>query len=181
METAPPHKAKCSRRDGRRMWRAFLATLCLIILSSVAGRQLYGMIPPAAVWGLIAGGGLAVLLALAFLYKGPLPRGALITGSILGAGAFTAAVFAGAMTIAEITHVVLFGALGLILAPLAPRLALPLLLAVSVGDELLQALLPWRVGSLPDVAFNVISGFGSYGLVRYHRRISPAPHGAVTP
>jgi VanZ family protein len=45
-----------------------------------------------------------------------------------------------------------------------------LLLAASAGDEFLQALLPWRVGSLPDVAFNVVSAFGSYALVRYHRR-----------
>ncbi len=167
--------------DGLHMWCAFLGVLGLIILSSAAGRQFYEMIPPAAVWALIAGGGLAVVLALAFLYQGPLPRRTLITGIVLGAGAFTAAVFAGAMTVAEITHVVLFGALGLILAPLAPRLALPLLLAVSMGDELLQALLPWRVGSLFDVAFNVISAFGSYGLVRYHRRASPAPQGAGSP
>ncbi len=47
-------------------------------------------------------------------------------------------------------------------------LALPLLAAVSAGDELLQSLLAWRVGSLFDVAFNVISASGGYGLVRYH-------------
>ena len=181
MKAGASDARKHDRHHSLHMWRAFLAMLGLIILSSVAGRQLYGMIPPAAVWALIAGGGLLVILALAFLYEGPLPRRALITGVILGAGAFTAAVVAGAMTIAEITHVVLFSALGLILSPLAPRLALPLLLAVSAGDELLQALLPWRVGSLFDVAFNVISGFGSYGLVRYHRRASPAPQGAVSP
>ncbi len=70
METAPPHKAKGRRLDGPRLWRAFFGVLGLIILSSVAGRQLHGMIPPAAVWALIAGGGLLVTLALAFLYEG---------------------------------------------------------------------------------------------------------------
>jgi hypothetical protein len=171
---------KPAGRDGLGMWNAFLGVLGLIVFASLAGRQLYEMIPTVAVWALVAGGGLGVLVALAILYEGALPRRALIIGIALGSVAFAAAVFAGAMTVAEIAHVVLFGALGLILSPLAPRLALPLLLAVSAGDELLQAFLPWRVGSLFDVALNVICGFGSYALVRYHRLTAPA-HQAGSP
>ena len=151
------------------MWRAFLVVLVMIVLSSIAGRQIYGLFPPAVVWALIAGSGLAVFVAAAVVYKGPLPRRALTIGIALGAAAFVLAVFAEAITPAEIAHVVLFGSLGTTLSPLVPRLALPLLVAVSAGDELLQALLPWRVGSLFDVAFNVVSAFGSYGLVRYHK------------
>lgn len=85
------------------------------------------------------------------------------------------------MTPAEITDAVLFGERGIALTPMAPRMALPILLVVSAGDELLQALLPWCVGSLLDVTYNVISAFGSYGLGRYHRLAVLAPEGAGWP
>ena len=159
-----------ARRNRSRVWLAFLGVLLLIVLSSLAGRQLYELIPRAAVWAIIALGGFAGVLAVAFVYQGPLPRWGILTGAIIGAAAFVLAVLAGALTPAEIMHVVFFGALGAVVAPVAPRLALPLLLAASAGDGFLQALLPWRVGSLPDVAFNVVSAFGSYALIRYHRR-----------
>ena len=150
------------------MWRAFLVVLVMIVLFSIAGRQIYELFPPPVIWALIAGSGLAVFVAAAVIYDGSLPRRARTIGIALGATAFVLAVFAGAMTPAEIAHVVFFGTLGAILSPLAPRLALPLLAAVSAGDELLQALLPSRVGSLFDVVFNVVSASGGYGLVRYH-------------
>ncbi len=73
------------------------------------------------------------------------------------------------MTPAEITHAALFGARGIALTSMAPRMAPPILLAVSAGDELLRAVLPWRIGSLLDAACNVISAFGRYGLGRYPR------------
>lgn len=73
------------------------------------------------------------------------------------------------MTPAEITHAALCGARGIALTPMAPRSALPILLAVSASDELLRAVLPWRVGSLLDVAYNVISAFRRYGPGRYPR------------
>lgn len=56
------------------------------------------------------------------------------------------------MTPEEMTHAALLGARGIALTPMAPRMAPPILLAVSAGDELLRAVLPWRVGSLLDVA-----------------------------
>lgn len=180
MRPAPPNTREPVAGSNRQhMWPAFLGVLALITVSSLAGRQLFEMIPLSAVWALIASGCLAALLAMAFLYHGPLPRRALITGILLAAAAFIAAVLAGAMTPAEIAHVVFFGTLGGILSPLAPLFALPLLAAVAAGDELLQALLPWRVGSLIDVALNVVSAFGGYGLVRYHE--STRAGRAVTP
>jgi len=101
----------------------------------------------------------------------------LTTGIVVRAAGFFDAEFAGAMTPAEITHAALFGARRIALTPMAPRMAPPILLAVSASDELLQALLPWRIGSLLDVACNVISAFGRYGLGRYDRLAILAPEG----
>ena len=103
------------------MWRAFLVVLVMIVPSSIAGRQIFELFPPPVIWALIAGSGLAVFVAAAVIYKGPLPRRALTIGITLGATAFVLAVLAGAMTPAEIAHVVFFGTLGAILSPLAPR------------------------------------------------------------
>ena len=169
MESSSPDMYRSLTEPRRRgMWRAFLVVLVMIVPSSIAGRQIFELFPPPVIWALIAGSGLAVFVAAAVIYKGPLPRRALTIGITLGATAFVLAVLAGAMTPAEIAHVVFFGTLGAILSPLVPRLALPLLAAVSAGDELLQALLPWRVSSLFDVVFNVVSASGGYELVRYH-------------
>lgn len=49
MESATPPASKLNRRDRPHMWCAFLGVPGLILLSSLAGRQLYEMIPPAAV------------------------------------------------------------------------------------------------------------------------------------
>lgn len=155
----------------RRTGWNFLVVLALIAFSSIAGRQIYSLFPPFAIWALIATGSLAAVVFLAFLYKGPLPRWLLVAFVLAGAAVFVLAVFAGAMMPPEIAHVVLFGALGAVISPLAPRIALPVLAAVSGGDELLQALLPWRVGSLIDVALNAVSAIGGYTLVRLHEQV----------
>ena len=54
------------------MWRAFLVVLVMIVLSSIAGRQIYELFPPPVIWALIAGSELAVFVAAAVIYDGSL-------------------------------------------------------------------------------------------------------------
>ena len=134
-----------------------LAIILLIAAASIGGLQLTALVPAGLQKGFIVSLG-AVALALLGL-KARQGQRALTVGLalMLGVLAFLLYWF-GLLRIAEFMHVAMFGALGMALAPARPLSALAIVAVVSIGDEALQALLPYRVGSLADVGLNFASG-----------------------
>lgn len=65
----------------------------------------------------------------------------------------------------ELVHVFLFGALGYFLVESSASYKFFWILALGVGDELLQWILPWRVCDMRDIVLNIISA--SVGILVY--------------
>lgn len=70
----------------------------------------------------------------------------------------------------ELIHIFFFGALGFSLRQDAKRKTLEdefflFGLIVCISDELLQSLLPWRVGDVRDVVLNIVSFILGYFIV----------------
>jgi hypothetical protein len=139
--------------------------IAIIASSSAFGQQAYTATPRPIFWGI-----LAVIMAATFAaISSRLPRGALtlplaIVVTTIGI-VIASAVSSGILTPAELTHVPLFGGLGATLyAKPRQRDAILWLAAVSVADEIFQALLPYRTGTIQDVALNIGSGLAGYFL-----------------
>ena len=158
------------KRDWQGMPRArrlaASGTLAFIAGASLAGQQVFFL--AAGKPGLLIGASAIVAVAvLGFLtrqrssYRWPMTALLLSAAAILGT-----LYWLEFLKVAELMHVGMFGVLGALVAPMRPVSAVTLIAAVAVGDELLQALLPYRVGSPIDVALNLASGVPVYLVSR---------------
>ena len=136
-----------------RLLQLWCLTALWIPLLSVTGRPLLRWVDgwlsrPVLAWLL----GTMVVAALAWaVYR--LGRYRLLIG--LTAALMTVAVLWWVPRGEERLHFLLFGALGYLgVSALGPWRSLAACMLLAVGDELLQALLPDRVGDLRDVAMN---------------------------
>jgi hypothetical protein len=139
--------------------------IAIIASSSAFGLQIYTATPRPIFWGVLA----AIMAAILAMIARRLPQGAVTLPLALAVAAaaiaLVSAVASGVLTPAEVMHVPLFGGLGATLyAKCDQKHAFLWLAAVSVGDEVLQAILPYRTGSIQDVALNFVSGLAGYFL-----------------
>jgi predicted histidine transporter YuiF (NhaC family) len=139
--------------------------LAVIAASSAFGLQIYTWTPRVIFWGILAVVIIAVVLILAYrLPKGVVTR-PLVLMTTAACVALAAAVASGVLTPAEVIHVPLFAGLGATIQRKdRHRNVLVWLAAASVGDEVFQAILPYRTGSVQDVALNFASATAGYFL-----------------
>jgi hypothetical protein len=157
----------------RRRLRLASGIVAVIAAASLLGHQALGLLPKGVLAPVIAGLGV-ILLTLAA--KAARPERLRLAALFLSSVALIAllSVHAGLLTVAELTHVAFFGGLGFALGPARPPYAIAALTMVSAGDEALQALLPYRIGSLADVGLNLVSALVFYGGWRtFGQRTSP--------
>ena len=143
-----------------RFFRSF-ALITMIVAASLAGQQVLEALPQDKLWLLPPGAG-GVLLAVPLLCKNRPQRTAAIGGMMVVVSIVGLLLWLHILRLAELTHIVMFAALGASLAHLSPKLALGIVVTIAAGDEALQAFLPYRVGSLADVALNIASGIPGY-------------------
>jgi len=135
----------------------------VIALCSLLGRQIFNQIlhyldRRALEYIIFAFGAFAALLLIT--------RRGWLTSTVLLGILFLAHLFFAAE---ELIHIFFFGALGMSLKADSRACEdnsefLILGMIVSIADELLQSILPWRVGDLRDVALNLVSFLFGYIL-----------------
>lgn len=150
------------------------ALITIIVAASFVGQQVLEALPEDKLW-LLALGTAGVLLAAPLLCENRVKRVAAIGGMMVVSSIAALLLWLNILRLAEVTHVVMFAALGASLAHRAPKLAVTIIVAVAAGDEALQAFLPYRVGSFRDVALNVGSAIPGYFAWAYCGR-EPRQH-----
>lgn len=138
-----------------------LVVVIMIVIASVYGRQLQALLSPGIERGIAAAIG-AIALVLPSFCPNKAARVWIYAGTTAVIALVAAMMVAGTFAPAEVSHIVLFGALGAILSPMRPLPAILILGFLGMADEVLQAQLPDRVATVIDVAMNYVSSALGY-------------------